>query len=69
MIVLLFLMGLKHPPTANDNVPLGWGRVVLGWLTLAFLFIGISPRPLDVISPTEKPVERPVAATTLESRL
>ncbi len=36
MVVLLFLAGPRHPPTADDNVPLGPGRMILGWLTLAF---------------------------------
>jgi membrane-associated protease RseP (regulator of RpoE activity) len=46
MIVLMLLMGLKHPPTTNDQAPLGRLRIALGWLTLAFLFVGMSPRPL-----------------------
>lgn len=47
MVMLMLMMGVKHPPTANDHVPLGTARHVLGWLTLAFLLIGINPRPLD----------------------
>ncbi len=46
MLFLLVLMGPKHPPTANDNVPLGAWRTVLGWLTLAFIFVGFTPRPI-----------------------
>jgi membrane-associated protease RseP (regulator of RpoE activity) len=45
MLVLLTLMGPRHPPTANDDVPLGAGRVVLGWATLAFLIVGFTPNP------------------------
>ncbi|NUQ65454.1 MAG: site-2 protease family protein [Pirellulales bacterium] len=45
MLFLVFLMGPKHPPTTNDHVPLGTGRIVLGWLTLAFIFIGFTPTP------------------------
>ncbi len=45
MLMLLFLMGAKHPPTADDSVPLGTGRIVLGWLTLAFVVIGFTPQP------------------------
>ena len=45
MLMLLFLMGPKHPPTADDTVPLGAGRTILGWLTLAFIFLGFTPQP------------------------
>jgi len=45
MILLLALMGPKHPPTANDYVSLGWGRVALGWLALAFVPLGFTPMP------------------------
>ena len=46
--VLLFIMGPKHPPTADDSVPLGSGRIILliGWLTLAFVALGFTPQPL-----------------------
>ncbi|HUT93822.1 MAG TPA: site-2 protease family protein [Thermoguttaceae bacterium] len=45
MLVLLVLMGPKHPPTAGDDVPLGTWRYVLGWLMLAFIVIGFTPTP------------------------
>ncbi len=48
MIFLLFLMGPSHPPTANDDEPLGWPRIVLGWLTLAFIPIGFTPTPFII---------------------
>lgn len=47
MIILLMIMGPIHPPTANDDEPLGIGRYILGWLTLAFIFIGFTPMPLQ----------------------
>ena len=46
MTVLLFLMGPIHPPTADDEEPLGAGRIMLGWLTLAFILIGFTPFPI-----------------------
>jgi membrane-associated protease RseP (regulator of RpoE activity) len=46
MLFLLILMGPAHPPTANDEEPLGWFRSILGWLTLAFIFIGFTPTPI-----------------------
>jgi membrane-associated protease RseP (regulator of RpoE activity) len=43
MLLLVGVMGTRHPPTANDRVPLGKIRIVLGWLTLAFILIGFVP--------------------------
>ncbi len=45
MLVLLTIMGPNHPPTGDDDIPLGRGRTILGWLTLAFVIIGFTPRP------------------------
>ena len=45
MLVLLALMGPRHPPTANDAVTLGPLRIILGWATLGFLIIGFTPNP------------------------
>jgi membrane-associated protease RseP (regulator of RpoE activity) len=46
ILFLLMLFGPSHPPTANDEMPLGRGRFILGWLTLAFVIIGFTPTPL-----------------------
>ncbi len=35
MLVLVILIGTDHPPTANDHVPLGWHRRVIGWAALS----------------------------------
>jgi membrane-associated protease RseP (regulator of RpoE activity) len=48
MILLLMLMGPRHPPTANDEVPLGAARTILGWATLCFVPIGFTPTPFFV---------------------
>jgi membrane-associated protease RseP (regulator of RpoE activity) len=45
MIFLLMLVGPVHPPTANDNMPLGTGRTVLGWASLLFVLVGFTPTP------------------------
>ncbi len=45
MLILLMLIGARHPPTADDDVPLGFGRTVLGCLALAFIPIGFTPTP------------------------
>jgi membrane-associated protease RseP (regulator of RpoE activity) len=45
MIGLLAFMGPFHPPTADDEPPLGTGRTILGWLTLCFVVLGFTPNP------------------------
>ena len=45
MLLLLYTTGVRHPPTADDNGPLGRGRVILGWLTLSFVLLGFTPQP------------------------
>ena len=49
MLGLITVLGTRHPPTADDSVPLGAGRYVLGILTLAFLFLGFTPVPMSVL--------------------
>lgn len=46
MLFLIWMFGTRHPPTANDRMELGPVRVVLGWLTLMFVFIGLTPTPI-----------------------
>ena len=45
MLLLLVWMGAVHPPTANDYVPLGAVRTVLGWVMLLFVLLGFTPMP------------------------
>jgi len=35
MVLLVLFMGVDHPPTRNDDEPLGWFRYVLGWSSFA----------------------------------
>lgn len=66
MILLLALFGIRHPPTADDSIPIGRFRTVLGWLTLAFLLIGFTPNPIS--EPDAPPPPPPVYARR-EARL
>ena len=43
MIVLVTLIGTDHPPTADDAVPLGWPRRLLGWAALAIPILCFPP--------------------------
>jgi Zn-dependent protease len=46
MIVLIMLVGTDHPPTSDDAMPLGVGRTILGWLSLAIPIVCFAPRVL-----------------------
>jgi Zn-dependent protease len=48
MLFLIWMLGTRHPPTANDRAQLGPVRVVLGWLTLMFIVIGLTPTPMYI---------------------
>jgi membrane-associated protease RseP (regulator of RpoE activity) len=48
MVILLMLMGARHPPSQDDSVPLGRLRTALGWLTLSFIVIGFTPEPFSL---------------------
>lgn len=50
-IFLLLIIGVKHPPTQNDAVPIGWGRMVTGWLTLGLFFLCFTPSPITIHTP------------------
>jgi membrane-associated protease RseP (regulator of RpoE activity) len=63
MLVLIGLMGTRHPPTANDHVPLGIPRIVLGWLTLAFILVGFVSSPV-YLGETGAPPRQPARVAT-----
>jgi Zn-dependent protease len=46
MLILLWLMNPKHPPTQNDAPKIGAFRTILGWATLAFIIIGFTLTPI-----------------------
>jgi len=46
MLLLVLVIGTDHPPTANDRVPLGWPRAVLGFVSLSIPILCFPPRGL-----------------------
>jgi Zn-dependent protease len=46
MVVLVFLMGLRHPPSSNDDRALGWPRQVIGWCSLVLPILCIPANPI-----------------------
>ncbi len=49
MILLVLLMGLRHPPSSNDRRTLGLGRQVLGWCTLTLPVLCIPANPIVML--------------------
>jgi len=58
LVLIFFLIGVRHPNTANDRKPLGWKRAVLGWLTLGFIFVGFTTNPLDYQESSDDATQR-----------
>jgi len=44
MLVLVVLLGVDHPPTRDDDVPLGWPRMALGWASLLIPVFCFTPK-------------------------
>ena len=49
MVALVMLIGTDHPPTSDDQVPLGWPRKILGFVSLAIPFLCFPPKALIVV--------------------
>ena len=65
LLILVTLTGPRHPPTRDDHLSLGWGRRLVGFMTLSFLLMGFTLQPI-VISQTgpyadESEVSAPLA--------
>ncbi len=46
MVILVFVMGLRHPPSSNDDRTLGWPRHVIGWCSLVLPILCIPANPI-----------------------
>jgi len=66
MVLMVLAMGTRHPPTSDDRASLGPLRIVLGWLTLSFVLIGFTPRPIFQLP--EKPDLQLPARPDLDQR-
>ena len=48
-MVLLLVIGLGHPPTRDDSLPLSRWRAALGWLCILIFFLCFIPLPVYFI--------------------
>ena len=51
ILVLLYKMNPRHPPTSDDEPPIGVFRTILGCATLAFIVVGFTLNPLTEVPP------------------
>ncbi len=48
MVILVFVIGLRHPPTADDTAALGRARFWLGVAAMVFFVLSFTPDPLRI---------------------
>lgn len=46
MLILVLLMGPRHPPSRDDTRELGWPRQIIGWLSLCIPLLCIPANPI-----------------------
>jgi membrane-associated protease RseP (regulator of RpoE activity) len=46
MLILVLLMGPKHPPSRDDHRALGWPRQIVGWLSMSIPVLCIPASPI-----------------------
>jgi membrane-associated protease RseP (regulator of RpoE activity) len=56
MAILIFMMGIDHPPALNDLTKVGWPRVLLGLVTFALALTLVTLSPFEEI---QIPVDAP----------
>jgi membrane-associated protease RseP (regulator of RpoE activity) len=49
MLVMIWVVGPHHPPTMNDDEPLGRGRLIIAAVALVILIICFTPAPISFI--------------------
>jgi membrane-associated protease RseP (regulator of RpoE activity) len=51
LVAMMFMVGPRHPPTLDDDVRLGPGRLMIAGLALIILIMCFTPAPISVIEP------------------
>ena len=51
MLILVLLIGIDHPRTADDSVKLGWLRTLMGLTSLLIPVLCFPPRGLMLVGP------------------
>lgn len=48
-VLILFVIGVDHPPTKDDSVEIGWFRKALGAISLSIPFLCLPPTPIQPV--------------------
>ena len=51
MLILVLIIGIDHPRTADDSVKLGWPRIVLGYVSLLIPILCFPPGGITPVGP------------------
>ena len=54
ILILLYRMNPRHPPTHDDEPPIGVFRTILGCATLAFIIVGFTINPISEVTNVSK---------------
>ena len=49
LLLMIWVVGPHHPPTMNDDEPLGRGRLIVAGLALVILIVCFTPAPISFI--------------------
>jgi Zn-dependent protease len=49
MLVLVVLMGLRHPPSSDDTKSLGLVRQIVGWVSLSIPILCVPANPITIV--------------------
>ena len=58
MLLMLLLVGPHHPPTLNDDIRLGRGRLALAGCALVIWALCFTPAPISLIEPSRESEHR-----------
>lgn len=45
-VILILIIKLGHPPTLNDQIPLGLKRKIIGWTAMGIFILSFTPVPI-----------------------
>lgn len=50
MMILVLVMGLRHPPSSDDSKSLGLVRTIIGWCSLVIPILCVPANPITIVS-------------------